>query len=109
MKEWINYKTKLWKAHIHIYPLRKKKTDPAEPEWVTKPDPWGTDQEMRQLDNAYKRRTELQQEISRHNKKSTRKRDASDFSRFYKHGDKQQDTQKSISRKFSMPESQSLT
>ena len=68
MGEWLNYKTKLGKALIHIHPLSKKKTDPAEPEWVTKPDPWGTDQEMRQLDNAYKRRTELQQEISRRNK-----------------------------------------
>ena len=85
-----------------------EKTDPTEPEWVTKLAQWGTEQEIRQLDNAYKRRTERQQEIPRPDKKSTSLRDASDFGRFYKHGDKQ-DTQKSISRKFSMPESQSLT
>ena len=55
MGEWLSYKTKLGKSHIQIYPLRKQKSDPTEPEWVTKLEQWGADQEIRQLDNAYKK------------------------------------------------------
>ena len=70
MEEWISYKTKLGKSLLHIYPLSKKKTDPTEPEWVTKLEQCGAEQEIRQLGNAYERRTELQQEISRRSKKT---------------------------------------
>ena len=106
MEEWIKYKTKLGKALIQIYPLSKKKTDPAEPEWVTKLEQCGTEQEIQQLDNAYKKRTELQQEISRRSKKLIRKRDSSDFSRSYKHGGKQQDTPRNTLTKYNIPENQ---
>ena len=34
---------------------QKEKTDPAEPEWVAKLEQWGTEQAIRQLDNAYKK------------------------------------------------------
>ena len=66
----------------------------------------GTEQDIRQLDNAYKKRTELQQEISRRNKKLISKRDASDFIRPYKHGDKQQDTPWNTLKRFNIPENQ---
>ena len=36
---------------------------------MTKLEQWGTEQEICQLDNAYKKRTALQQEIIRRNKK----------------------------------------
>ena len=68
MPEWMNYKTQLGKALTQIYPHSKKQTNQAEPEWVTNLEQWGTDsteQEICQLDNAYKKRTELQQEILR--------------------------------------------
>ena len=92
---------------MQIYPLSMKKTDPTEPEWVRKLDQLGTEQEIQRLDNAYKKRTELQQEISRRNKKLTRKRDASDFSRSCNSGGKQRDTQRNMPEKFNMPASQS--
>ena len=52
MQEWLNYKTQLGKAHTQIYPLSKKQTNPTEPEWVTKLEQWGTEQEIFQLGHA---------------------------------------------------------
>ena len=54
--DWLNYKEKLGEALPQIYPLRKKQTRPEEPEWVAKLEKWGTGQEIRQLDYAYKKR-----------------------------------------------------
>ena len=63
---------KLGEALTQIYPLRKKQTHPAEPEWVTKLEKCGTEQEIRQLDHAYKKRADLQQETPRRNQKLRR-------------------------------------
>ena len=55
MQTWLNYKTQLGKALTQIYPIIKKQTNPEEPEWVTRLEQWGTEQEICQLDNAYKK------------------------------------------------------
>ena len=55
MQSWLNYKTQLGKALTRIYPLSKTQKNPEEPEWVTKREQWGTEQEIRQLGNAYKK------------------------------------------------------
>ena len=81
MQEWLNYKTQLGKELSQIYPLRKKQTNPTEPEWVTKLEQWETEQEICQLDNAYKKRTENQKESPMRREKLISKQDASDFSR----------------------------
>ena len=56
------------RTHANI-PTQQEKTNPTETEWITKLEQWGAEQEIYQLDNAYKKRTELQQEIPRRNKK----------------------------------------
>ena len=49
MQTWLNYKAQLGKALTQIYPLRKKQTNPAEPEWVTKRDQWGLNKKYANL------------------------------------------------------------
>ena len=101
----LQYKTrKIAYTYIHT---QQAKTDPGGPEWVTRQEQCGTEPEIRQLDNAYKKRTELQQEIFRSNKKLIIKRDAPDFSRPYKNGDKQKDTPRNMIKRFNMPGNQS--
>ena len=106
MDEWLSYKTKLGTALIQIYPLSKTKTDPTEPEWVTKLEQWGTEQEIQQLDNAYKKELNCSKKSSDAAEKLISNRDASDFSRSYKNGGKQPDTPKNTPKKYNMAANQ---
>ena len=54
--------------HLYTYIQSARKDRPDITRTVTKLEQWGTEQEIRQLGNAYKRRTEPKQEISRRNK-----------------------------------------
>ena len=39
-----------------VYPLKKEKSKPSEPAWITSLEEWGTEQEMQKLEHAYKKR-----------------------------------------------------
>ena len=64
-QEWATFKTKLGRGVHEVYPIRKKQTNPTEPEWVTRLGEWGTETEIRQIACTYKNRTAIQQEIDR--------------------------------------------
>ena len=103
-QELLNYKNKLGAALTQIYPLIKEQTHPAEPEWVTKLEKWGTKQAICQLDNDYKKRAELQEEISRRNKKLRRQGNASSPNRSYKRRNKQRNTPRNMPPRSNMPD-----
>ena len=88
-------------------PTQREKTNPTEPEWVTKIEQWGTAQEIRQLGNEYKKALNFSKKSADATKKLISQRDAADFSRSYKHGDKQKDTPRYRLKGFNIPANQS--
>ena len=78
------------KSTIGGLPINHR-TKPIEPSWVTRLEEWGTETDGRELDNAYKKRDALAQEINRREKCNNR-HDGYNSEIYYRRGSRRPNT-----------------